>query len=296
MSDLDNSKKIFSYLAPAKVNLCLKIGKKRSDGYHELASIIGFTEFGDTIKIEFSNQDNLLISGHFSKKIAGDVSENLVAKSVKALRKLNMNFPPLKITIDKQIPVGGGLGGGSSDAATVFLALNDIFKLNMSKTYLENIAIKIGADIPACLNRNFVMIRGIGNQVNPLIKPDIPQYVVLANPNSVAQTKNVFKEFDNNNFGSSENNIPENLNIDEFLNSGNDLEKSARKIHPNVGTLLDQMKRLYPKNKDSSPLCVQMSGSGASCFALFNDPVSSKTFCQKIKEAGYWSVSTKFIS
>ena len=65
MSDLDNSKKIFSYLAPAKVNLCLKIGKKRSDGYHELASIIGFTEFGDTIKIEFSNQDNLLISGHF---------------------------------------------------------------------------------------------------------------------------------------------------------------------------------------------------------------------------------------
>ena len=114
---------------------------KRSDGYHELASVVGFTEFGDAINIQLSNLDELILSGRFSTDIETKSSDNLVMKSLNALRKLNHYIPPLKITIDKQIPVGGGLGGGSSDAATVFLALNKIFNLNISKENLTKIAL-----------------------------------------------------------------------------------------------------------------------------------------------------------
>ena len=297
MSDLSSSQKIFSYLAPAKINLCLKIGNKLPNGYHELASIVGFTEFGDAIKIEVSDKDDLTVFGQFSANLNDNIYENTVMKSVKTLRELKKNIiPPLKITIDKQIPVGGGLGGGSSDAATVFLALNDIFKLKISKTDLENIAVKIGADIPACLNRKFVIMRGIGDQITPIIKPNIPQYVVIANPKSISETKHVFQEFDENTFEVKRKDTLKFLTMEQFLNSGNDLEISARKLYPNIENLLIAMKTLYPRNYSQNPTVVQMSGSGSSCFALFDDKSTSKIFCQKIKEAGYWSVSTKFIS
>ena len=138
--------------------------KKGPDGYHELASVVGFTEFGDAINIQLSNLDELILSGRFSADIETKSSDNLVMKSLNALRNLNHYIPPLKITIDKQIPVGGGLGGGSSDAATVFLALNKIFNLNISKENLTKIALKIGSDVPVCLNRSFMLMGGIGEK------------------------------------------------------------------------------------------------------------------------------------
>ena len=171
MSNLSYQKN-FSYFAPAKINLCLKIGKKRPCGYHELASVVGFTEFGDAINIQLSNLDELILSGRFSADIETKSSNNLVMKSLNALRNLNHYIPPLKITIDKQIPVGGGLGGGSSDAATVFLALNKIFDLNISKKNLTEIALRIGADVPVCLYRNFMLMGGIGEQVYPIFELD----------------------------------------------------------------------------------------------------------------------------
>ena len=295
MFDSSNSE-IFSYLAPAKINLCLKIGQKQQNGYHELASVIGFAEFGDTVKIEFYSEDLLLMTGDFSAKIPVNTHENLVMKSINALRGLKYNIPPLKITIEKKIPVGGGLGGGSSDAATVFLALNEIFKLNMSKTQLEKIAIEIGADVPVCLNRNFVIMRGIGDYITPLKTHDIPQYIVIASPGTMANTRSVFKEFDNNKVNKESENMLKEFNIEKFLSVGNDLEHSAKKLYPKIGILLDIMKATYPKNHISTPFIVQMSGSGSCCFALFEDAMSSKLFCHKINKAGYWSVSSKFIS
>ncbi len=296
MSELSASKKIFSYIAPAKVNLCLKIGGRQPNGYHQLASIVGFTEFGDNIKIEVSNKDNLIVLGRFSINLNADINENIVMKSVRALRRMKNMIPPLKIIIDKQIPVGGGLGGGSSDAATVFLALNEIFKLKMSKNELEKISVKIGADIPVCLNRNFTIMRGIGDKITPIIKPNIPKYLVIANPNTTAETKKVFQEFDENDFKMRKKDALKFLNIEQFLNSGNDLEPSAKKLYPSIKNLLNTMRTLYPRNYSLTPLVVKMSGSGSCCFALFNDKNTSKIFCREIKNAGYWSVSTKFIS
>ena len=295
MSNLSYQKN-FSYFAPAKINLCLKIGKKRPDGYHELASVVGFTEFGDAINIQLSNLDELILSGRFSADIETKSSDNLVMKSLNALRNLSHYIPPLKITIDKQIPVGGGLGGGSSDAATIFLALNKIFELNLSEENLIKIAIKIGSDIPVCLNRNFMLMGGIGEQINPLFELDIPKYIVLTNPGFTADTKKVFEEFDKNIIERKIEYIPKELGIKQLLYNGNDLEPFAINIYPEIKKLLYTMNNLYPKKNPFGSIAIQMSGSGSSCFSLFEDKVSANLFNQKIQEAGYWSVSTKFIS
>ncbi len=298
MSDLSH---IFNYLAPAKVNLCLKIGRKRADGYHELASIVGFTEFGDSLTIKLSETDQLVLRGQFSAHIDSKTSENLVMKAIHILRDHNHNIPPLEITIDKQIPVGGGLGGGSSDAATTFLALNEIFNLNISKTNLSDMALKIGADIPVCLNRHFVIMRGIGDKITTLSDSGLSDsglsnYIVLANPNSIVSTRNVFEEFDKSTLQKNSEWLMESQDLTQLLTGGNNLQESALKIYPEIGLLLNTMKTLCPRDRKTGLFGPQMSGSGASCFTLFKDKKAADMLCRKIQQAGYWSVSTKFMS
>lgn len=292
---------IFNYLAPAKVNLCLQIGRKRADGYHELASIVGFTEFGDSLTIKLSETDQLALRGQFSAHIDSKTSENLVMKAIHILRDHNHNIPPLEITIDKQIPVGGGLGGGSSDAATTFLALNEIFNLNISKTNLSDMALKIGADIPVCLNRHFVIMRGIGDKITTLSNSGLSDsglsnYIVLANPNSIVSTRNVFAEFDKNTLQENSEWLMESQDLTQLLTRGNNLQESALKIYPEIGLLLNTMKTLCPRDRKTGLFGPQMSGSGASCFTLFKDKKAADMLCRKIQQAGYWSVSTKFMS
>lgn len=298
---MSNPSHIFNYLAPAKVNLCLQIGRKRADGYHELASIVGFTEFGDYLTIKISDTDQLVLCGQFSANIDIKTSENLVMKAIQILRDHKHNIPPLEITIDKQIPVGGGLGGGSSDAATTFLGLNEIFNLNISKTNLSDMALEIGADIPVCLNRHFVIMRGVGDKITTLSDSGLSDsglsnYIVLANPNSIVSTRNVFKEFDKNTSQENPEWLTENQDFTQLLIGGNNLQESALKIYPEIGILLNTMETLYPRNRKIGLSSVQMSGSGASCFALFEDKKTADMFCRKMQQAGYWSVSTKFMS
>ena len=292
---------IFNYLAPAKVNLCLQIGRKRADGYHELASIVGFTEFGDSLTIKLSETDQLALRGQFSAHIDSKTSENLVMKAIHILRDHNHNIPPLEITIDKQIPVGGGLGGGSSDAATTFLALNEIFNLNISKTNLSDMALKIGADIPVCLNRHFVVMRGIGDKITTLSNSGLSDsglsnYIVLANPNSIVSTRNIFEEFDKSTLQKNSEWLMESRDLTQLLTGGNNLQESALKIYPEIGLLLNTMKTLCPRDRKTGLFGPQMSGSGASCFTLFKDKKAADMLCRKIQQAGYWSVSTKFMS
>jgi len=298
---MSNPSHIFNYLAPAKVNLCLQIGRKRADGYHELASIVGFTEFGDSLTIKISDTDQLVLCGQFSANIDIKTSENLVMKAIQILRDHKYNIPPLEITIDKQIPVGGGLGGGSSDAATTFLGLNEIFNLNISKTNLSDMALEIGADIPVCLNRHFVIMRGVGDKITTLSDSGLSDsglsnYIVLANPNSIVSTRNVFKEFDKNTSQENPERLTENQDLTQLLIGGNNLQESALKIYPEIGLLLNTMETLYPRDRKIGLSSVQMSGSGASCFALFEDKKTADMFCRKMQQAGYWSVSTKFMS
>ena len=291
-SDLPHKLK---YIAPAKVNLCLDIGARQDDGYHPLTSIVGFTKFGDSLSIESSNQDELKLIGRFSDKIDTNISDNLVTKTLDILRKKYNSIPPLKIVIDKQIPVGGGLGGGSTDAATTFLALNEIFSLDISLSNLEKLAIKIGADVPVCLHRGFVKMEGIGNVITPMPDTKLAKYIVLAHAGCVANTREVFNKFDKNS-ASKVSLLNQNPNdIDQLLNGGNKLQVPATEIYPEIALLLKKMQTLYPGELKKGTSTIQMSGSGASCFALFDDSDMATAFCLQLRKAGYWSVSTEFM-
>ena len=119
---------------------------------------------------------------------------------------------------------------------------------------------------------------------------------MLANPNSIVSTRNVFAEFDKNTLQENSEWLMESQDLTQLLTRGNNLQESALKIYPEIGLLLNTMKTLYPRDGKTGLSAPQMSGSGASCFALFEDKKNADMFCRKIQQAGYWSVSTKFMS
>ena len=160
---------------------------------------------------------------------------------------------------------------------------------------------KIGADIPVCLNRHFVVMRGIGDKITTLSNSGLSDsglsnYIVLANPNSIVSTRNIFEEFDKSTLQKNSEWLTESRDLTQLLTGGNNLQESALKIYPEIGLLLNTMKTLYPRDGKTGLSAPQMSGSGASCFALFEDEKTADMFCRKIQQAGYWSVSTKFMS
>ena len=155
---------------------------------------------------------------------------------------------------------------------------------------------KIGADIPVCLNRHFVVMRGIGDKITTLSNSGLSDYIVLANPNSIVSTRNVFEEFDKSTLQKNSEWLTESRDLTQLLTGGNNLQESALKIYPEIGLLLNTMKTLYPRDGKTGLYAPQMSGSGASCFALFEDEKAADMLCRKIQQAGYWSVSTKFMS
>ena len=136
---------------------------------------------------------------------------------------------------------------------------------------------------------------GIGEKIFPLSELDIPKYIVLTNPGLLVAPK-VFDEFDKNILETKVENISETLDVEQLLYNGNDLEPFAINIYPEIKKLLYTMNKLYPKKNPFGSTAVRMSGSGSSCFPLFEDKVSANLFNQKIQDAGYWSVSTKFIT
>ena len=138
-------------------------------------------------------------------------------------------------------------------------------------------------------------MRGFGDKITTISNILISNYIVLVNPNCIVSTRKVFEEFEKN---ASEGNteLPkENHDFKQLLTGCNDLQETAIKIYPEIGLLLNTMKKLYPRDRKVGLSSIQMSGSGASCFALFEDKKTADMFCRKIQLAGYWSVSTKFM-
>ncbi len=140
-------------IAPAKINLFLRICGKNNGGYHLLDSLVAFTEFGDNLAINPADKDELILTGKFASTINTPTKNNLVMSALNAFRQSGGSIGPLRIVLEKKIPVGAGLGGGSSDAATFLLAVNKLSERPLSQCNLYNIGLKLGADVPVCLAR-----------------------------------------------------------------------------------------------------------------------------------------------
>ena len=254
--------------APAKINLSLRVFGRRGDGYHELESLVVFGRCADRLSFTPGGELSLTVSGP-SAALAGDNADNLVLKAARALAERSPGITLGAFALDKRLPVAAGLGGGSADAAAALRLIARANNLASDAPRFYEAARATGADVPVCLNPRARVMRGIGELLSePLNLPPLP--AVLVNPGAALATKAVFA-------GWTPGTPPAPLNQEalvklsdrkallQFLASQeNDLERPAIALAPVVAEVLAAMRGL--------PSCVvaRMSGSGSTCFALFN--------------------------
>ena len=265
---------MFSSLAFAKINLLLKVTGRRNDGYHLLDSLVGFCEFGDRLEISLNEaQDEVITEGTFGKEIKDN---NIIRKTLEKFRETTRWERPVKIRLEKEIPIGAGLGGGSSDAATTLRLLSQIPNSPpLTRKELFNIALELGADVPVCLHGKTTRMQGIGERLS-LLQPLPKLPIVLVNPNFRLETKDVFGAFRGNYSEPIDSYLLEKSwsqkKLEDLLKSKqqNDLYDAAVSLVPQISQVLTLLREL------PGVIGVGMSGSGATCFAIFERGKTSK--------------------
>jgi 4-diphosphocytidyl-2-C-methyl-D-erythritol kinase len=257
--------------APAKINLTLRVLGRRADGYHELESLVAFAGLGDWLGFEPADDLALEVFGPRADQI-GPVEENLV---VRAARSLAAHAPGLRLgrfRLIKRLPAAAGLGGGSADAAAALRLLVGEAGLSVDDPRVRASALATGADVLACLSPQARIMKGIGDQLGPAIRlPNI--FAVLVNPQVQAPTPKVFAALGlapgsrlQPAGGSFPQAISDRAALLDFLSRRrNDLEAAAIRVAPPIAIVLKSLSRI-PEARVTG-----MSGSGATCFALFGD-------------------------
>jgi len=253
---------MFKATCPAKINLFLKLTGKRADGYHELESLFAFLDLADELTVKKSTEFKLEISGEFAGFI--DQKNNLFTKILDFFANEFQISKNLHIKIKKNIPVGAGLGGGSGNAAYFMKALNEIFSLKLSKEKLQEISLNFGSDIAFFFEGKASIVKGRGEIIEnfPEFKPI---EILLINPKENLSTPQVFQKFD----GNFSQKIPTEILLkkdvfDLIKDFPNDLEKPAISVLPVISEILNEL-------KNNGAEIAKMSGSGATCFAIFSD-------------------------
>ena len=236
--------------AYAKINLALHVRKRREDGYHELETLFAFVDQGDLLTAREVVEDNLQVHGEFADQLS-DPFDNIVSKALNVLPRAD----GLAITLDKRLPVAAGLGGGSADAGAIFRIIERTHGLPDD---WRDRAARLGADVPACVESVTAIGKGTGTQLEVLDSDLSGTPVLLVNPRIPLATGDVFRAWD----GIDRGPLPEGP-VSNIAKAGrNDLEGPARRLCPEVSAVLGALER-------TEAFLVRMSGSGATCFALF---------------------------
>ena len=299
--------------APTKVNLNLRLTGKRADGYHLLDSVVVFAAFGDQITLapllEPSGApgiDHIETNGPFAGLVPANGTQNLCMRAIERYREQCPSLPPLSLYLEKNIPVGAGLGGGSADAAAILRQLNRAADKPLSQDALITMAAALGADVPVCLHDGAQFMTGIGEIVTPLIlqsdhgqpdhvQPDHGQPtapILLANPNIPLLTGSVFQTYTAQQTGFSPaltHSDLDGLSAEQMVRLGNDLTPAALTHVPKVGGLITDITQY------DGALVAAMSGSGASCFGLFVSAVSCRRAAEDLRAKGHWAVASHIL-
>ena len=275
---------MITIVAPAKINLFLRICGKTDAGYHLLDSAIAFTRFGDHLTIEPANDDRLTIIGEFAVEL-DSVDDNLVMTALRGFRAAGGVIGGLSITLEKNIPVGAGFGGGSADAAALLHAVNRLSKAPLGKGALSHLATSLGADVPVCLAGGCQRIAGIGETMTP-VDLDFLGAIILVNPRIPLSTKEVFTRFTGpiSGFAGSVSD----LDAAGMVRLGNDLTATAIELAPEINSCLVRLAQ------SKGAIATAMSGSGASCFALFDHIDNAEIAAIEFKNTGYWARTSMF--
>ncbi len=275
--------------APAKINLTLRIVGRRADGYHELESLVVFADVGDTLSLTPGAALGLDITGP-NAGACGPAAGNLV---LKAFAKLHEQVPGLKaghFLLEKKLPVAAGIGGGSSDAAAALRLLARANGLLADDPRLLAAAAQVGADVPVCLDPRARIMRGIGEQLSePLWLPELP--AVLVNPGVPLVTRDVFAKFSLAQASKKPlTQVPGRFaEMLGFLEAhGNDLTDAAIACEPAVAAVLERLRALPAMR------LARMSGSGSTCFALFDSAEAAVSAAHSLtaEQPGWWVAAT----
>lgn len=258
-------------LAPAKINLSLRVLRRRGDGYHDLDSLVAFADLADAVCFTPNDHFSLRVSGPGADD-CGDVSANLILRAAEALAARVPGLARGTFDLDKQLPVAAGLGGGSSDAAAALRLLARANGIAVNDPRIVAAAESVGADVPVCLDPVARVMRGIGHDIGaPVDLP--PLSALLVNPRVAVPTAAVFRALvlPADGHPAPPNPPAASAGLLDWLRAqGNDLEIPARTVAPVIGSVLDALRALPGAD------LARMSGSGATCFALFPSIASAK--------------------
>jgi len=271
--------------APAKVNLFLHVGAAEPSGYHPISSLVVFADVGDRVSLGPAEAEAFVVEGAFADALrACEPADNLVLKAVRALEaEIGQGLGPLRIVLDKAMPIAAGLGGGSADAGAALRLLADLFEPPLPQGLLREAAAAIGADGLMCLESRACIAEGRGEQLSPA--PGLPElHAVLVNPTVPSPTGAVYRAYDA--AGAPGDAIRPSLpdafeSLEELAavlaaSTRNDLEPPAVALEPAIGAMLERL-RAAPE-----ALFARMSGSGATGFALCAGEMEAQSLAQTL--------------
>ena len=278
---------VLSDEARAKVNLTLRVNGRRTDGYHDLESVVAFADCADRLTLTPGSDLNLKMSGPLAQA-CGERSDNLV---LKAARLLAERVPDLKagsFTLDKVLPVAAGIGGGSADAAAALRLLAQLNGLALDDPRIIEVAQLTGADVPVCVASQACVMTGVGETLQPLNLPKMP--CVMVNPCVPVATKDVFGalglRIGDLLVGAADVLLQdrwpeEKASLEDWVEalaaSSNDLEAPAMRIEPVIGEVISAL------SATTGAWLARMSGSGATCFAIYENTAEAQRAAEKIR-------------
>ncbi|WP_417665502.1 4-(cytidine 5'-diphospho)-2-C-methyl-D-erythritol kinase [Pseudidiomarina sp.] len=250
--------------AVAKLNLFLHIVGQRADGYHNLQTLFQFVDYGDELTFQLNSSNQITLS---CSEPALESPDNLVVQAAQLLRnQAHSQLPGVHIHIDKKLPFGGGLGGGSSDAATTLLALRQLWQLPLSDAQLEQLGLQLGADVPVFMRGHAAFAEGVGEQLTPATPP-CPWYLII-HPGVQISTPSIFKHPD-----LIRNHAPLQWPHWSWESTTNDCEVLVRKLYPEVANALDWLVEYAPS---------RLTGTGACLFGHFDNELDARAALQRM--------------
>jgi 4-diphosphocytidyl-2-C-methyl-D-erythritol kinase len=285
LTQLSSSGEAVTVFAPAKINLYLHVVGRRADGYHLLDSLIAFADIGDEVAAGPADTLSLTVSGPEAAALAATGDDNLVLRAARAFAAHHGIAAGAQLHLTKNLPVASGIGGGSSDAAATLRALAVLWRRPLDDAAMR-IAASLGADIPACLDGRPVWVSGVGEQLDPL--PRLPLLgIVLANPRRELPTAAVFRarqgDFTTDQFVRTTPRHAVGL-FGLLRQCRNDLTEAAQSLMPEIEAMLAELAAL------PDAYLARMSGSGATCFALFADRTAAEHAAAELgaMQPGWW--------
>lgn len=275
----------FSETGWAKINLALHVRARRPDGYHEIETLFAFVDGGDAIAAEFADADSLAIDGEFAEGLSAG-GDNLVMQVLTLLRARygTDRVPPLAVTLTKHLPVAAGIGGGSADAAAMARLVRAHFLPELGDAALARLVSPLGADIAACVASATCLGVGVGEELSAV--PELRlggTPVLLVNPRQPVATGPVFAAWDGIDRGPL---FGDPAGRAQLLAARNDLQRPAMAQCPAIADVLTELGALRP-------WLARMSGSGATCFALF-DAVAERDAAAAVlaqRHRGWWTMT-----